>query len=133
MAHFAEINQDDQVLRVVVIGDSDCINGEGQESEDVGISFCKSLFGDYTEWRKTSYNSNFRKNYAAVGYYYDQEKDAFISPKPFDSWKLNESTCMWEPPVPIPPQEEGKFISYVWSEEAQQWINLELPIEPKGG
>lgn len=129
MAHFAEINHENQVLRVIVIGNSDCLDANGQESEDIGISFCKSLFGDHTEWRQTSYNGNIRKNYAGVGYFYNEEKDAFIPPKPFESWTLNETTCLWEPPTPIPPQEEGKFIPYVWSEEKQNWINLENKVD----
>lgn len=129
MAHFAEINNENQVLRVIVVGDNDCKDQNGQESEEIGIQFCKSLLGEETNWKQTSYNKNIRKNYAAVGYFYDEAKDAFIPPRPFESWILNENTCLWEPPVAIPSQEEGKFIPYVWSEEKQNWINLENKVD----
>jgi hypothetical protein len=128
MAHFAEINHENQVLRVVVIGNSDCLDGNEQESEEVGISFCKSLFGDYTEWKQASYNCNFRKNYPSVGFYYDEATDAFIPPKPFDSWKLNEVTYQWEAPVSIPDQEDLENpISYYWDEQNQEWKKIEVP------
>ena len=126
MAHFAEINHENQVLRVIVVGNSDCTNAQGQESEQVGIAFCKSLFGDYTNWKQTSYNGNFRKNYANVGYVYDSMRDAFIPPKPFESWKLNEVTCRWEAPVPMPEQDPEKPIPYRWLEDNQEWQKIEL-------
>jgi hypothetical protein len=131
MAHFAEINHENQVLRVVVVGNADCVNEHGQESEEVGVAFCKSLFGEDTNWKQTSYNGSFRKNYAGIGYFYDSMRDAFILPKPFESWKLNEVTCRWEPPVPMPEQDPEKLIPYVWSEERQEWIDPNLPLQPQ--
>ena len=128
MAHFAEINHENQVLRVVCIGNSDCLDDRGQESEEVGISFCKTLFGDYTNWKQTSYNGSFRKNYAGIGYYYDPMRDAFIAPRPFDSWKLNETTCRWEAPIPYPEQEDSENpVLYYWEERTQEWKEIEVP------
>ena len=117
MAHFAEINHENQVLRVIIVGNNDCKDQYGQESEEIGIQFCKSLFGDYTNWKQTSYNGSIRKNYAGIGYVYDSVRDAFIPPKPFDSWKLNEVTCKWESPIPMPEQDMTNPIPYRWEEE----------------
>jgi len=127
MAHFAEINHENQVLRVIVVGNSDCTNEHGQESEDIGIAFCKSLFGDYTNWKQTSYNGNFRKNYAGIGYHYDEMRDAFIPPKPYESWRLNEVTCNWEAPVPRPEFDPENPIPYRWLEDRQEWEKIEMP------
>ena len=120
MAHFAEINHENQVLRVVCIGNSDCLDDRGQESEEVGISFCKTLFGDYTNWKQTSYNARFRKNYAGIGHTYNEILDGFIAPKPYPSWLLDEETCRWYPPVPYPTDENR----YLWNEETLTWDQL---------
>jgi hypothetical protein len=105
MSHWAEIDNNNVVLRVLV-GD----NG----APDEGESFMKSLGGT---WVKTSYNGNIRKNYAGIGYTYDATRDAFIAPKPFDSWVLDEETCRWEAPVAYPT--DGKM--YTWNEETTNW------------
>lgn len=105
MSHWAEIDSNNVVLRVLV-GD----NG----APDEGESFMKSLGGN---WVKTSYNGTIRKNYAGVGYTYDETRDAFIAPKPFNSWILDEDTCRWEAPVPYPT--DG--IMYEWDEENTDW------------
>jgi hypothetical protein len=105
MSHWAEIDENNIVLRVLV----------GNNSEpDEGEAFMNSLGGT---WVKTSYNGNIRKNYAGIGYSYDSERDAFISPKPFDSWTLDEETCRWEAPVPYPT--DGKV--YSWNEDITNW------------
>jgi hypothetical protein len=97
MAHFAELDAQNIVLRVIVVGNDMIMNDQGQESETVGIAFCQSLFGDDTRWMQTSYNGTFRKNYAGVGFTYDQTRDAFIAPMPEgDGWTLNEETCQWQ-------------------------------------
>ena len=88
----------------------------GVEQESIGQEFCRNLLGGI--WIQTSYNSNFRKNYAGIGYTYDAERDAFIPLKPFNSWLLNEETCQWEPPTPMP--NDGQH--YVWNEETISWI-----------
>ena len=122
MAHFAEIDQSNTVLRVIVVGNQDCLDENLIESEQVGIEFCRSLFGQDTHWAQTSYNCNFRKNFAGIGYYYDSDRDAFIPPKPFSSWVLNEETCNWHAPIPAP--DDGNV--YQWSEDDLTWIKIEI-------
>jgi hypothetical protein len=95
MAHFAEINNERIVQRVIVVNNEDCLDESGQESEAVGAAFCNNLLGGI--WKQTSYNGNIRKNYAGIGYTYNEELDAFIPPKPEEgNWVLNEETCLWE-------------------------------------
>jgi len=115
MAHFAEINENNIVLRVIVVSDNDC--GENYpESDAIGAAFCTNLLGG--TWKQTSYNHNFRKNYAGIGYTYDEELDAFIEPRPFPSWTLNTQTGKWEPPIAIP---EYTGLMPSWDEESQSW------------
>ena len=118
MAHFAKLDGSNTVLAVHVIS-NDVITINGEESEQAGIDFLTSLHG-HTMWKQTSYNGSFRKNYAGVGYTYDSERDAFIAPKPWTSWILNETTCQWESPVPYP--NDGKY--YGWFDQNQQWIEI---------
>jgi hypothetical protein len=119
MAHFAEINQNNTVLRVIVVENKDTSIPDGTEVESIGVAFCQRLFGG--NWVKTSYNGNIRKNYAGVGYTYDSGRDAFIPPKPFNSWVLNENTCQWEAPTPMPT--DGKM--YSWDEATTSWVETE--------
>ena len=107
MSHFAEIDGDGIVIRVIV-AEQDFIN-----SGAVGDSF---------NWVQTSYNGNFRKNYAGRGYIYDEVRDAFIPPKPFDSWTLNEDTCQYDPPVEYP--DDGKY--YQWNEDTTSWDEVDM-------
>jgi len=118
MAHFAELNQENIVLRVVVIDNDAIKDAAGDEREILGVELCQQLFGQGTNWKQTSYNSNFRKNYAAQGYRYDAEFDAFIAPQPFASWQLDEDTCQWQAPRPIP--FDGK--PYTWNESLMRWV-----------
>jgi hypothetical protein len=118
MAHFAQIDSNNIVLQVIVVGDQDCLDSNGNESESIGIKFCKSLFGQETNWIQTSYNRNFRKNYAGNGYTYNEIRDAFIPPKQYPSWILNEDACTWEPPIPYP--DDGNL--YFWNEDTQSWL-----------
>jgi len=122
MAHFAQIDEHGLVLQVIVVGNDDCLNHKGDECEQTGIAFCRSVTGEHTTWLQTSYNHNIRKNYAGIGYRYDAKRDAFIPPQMFSDWVLNEDTCRWEPPVPEPTN--GHF---VW-EEGKGWLQVpELP------
>ena len=123
MAHFAEIGLNNTVLRVIVVSNDECLDENGQESEAKGAEFCRSLFGG--TWLQTSYNRSMRKNYASVGFTYDSSRDAFIAPKPFPSWVLNESTCIWEATIPMP--NDGL---YVWNEEQLSWQLIELIPNP---
>lgn len=115
MAHFAEIGSDNIVKRVVVIHNNELLV-DGVEQEAKGIEFCESLFGG--TWVQTSFNGNFRKNFAGPDYTYDQLRDAFIPPKPYESWVLNEDSCKWEPPIPYP--SDGEI--YYWDEPTISWV-----------
>ena len=96
MAHFAEIDENNIVLRVIVVANEELLDSQNVEQEALGAAFCISLFGGGT-WKQTSYNNNIRKNYAGVGYTFDQSRDAFIPPKPDGDWVLDEETCQWSP------------------------------------
>lgn len=99
MAHFAELDANNVVLRVIVVGNDMTLDSQGQESEQVGIAFCQSLFGADTRWVQTSYNGNIRKNYAGISFTYDLTRDAFIAPQPEgEGWLLDETTCRWRNP-----------------------------------
>ena len=117
MAHFAEIGLNNVVLRVIVVANEELMDN-GQESEAKGAEFCRNLLGG--TWVQTSYNGNFRKNFAGIGFTYDQNRDAFIPPKPYPSWNLNEETCQWEAPVPMP--QDGK--NYAWDEPTTNWVEV---------
>lgn len=119
MAHFAKLGLDNIVEQVVVIDNINNMTPQGIEDENVGIAYLSKILG-HTTWKQTSYNGNFRKNFAAIGYKYDTQKDAFIAPKPFNSWSLNESNCKWEPPIPIP--NDGKI--YTWDENTVNWVEI---------
>lgn len=116
MAHFAEIGLNNTVLRVIVVHNNELLDENGEESEAKGADFCRKLLGG--TWLQTSYNGNFRKNFAGVGFTYDSERDAFIEPKPFGSWVLDEQTAQWEPPIQKP--DDGQ--QYVWDEETVSWV-----------
>ena len=116
MAHFAQLDDNNIVTQVIVVGNGELLDENGVEQESKGIAFCQSLLGG--NWKQTSYNANIRKNYAGIGYTYDADRDAFIAPKPFNSWILNEDTCQWEAPTPMPT--DGKF--YIWDEATTSWV-----------
>lgn len=123
MAHFAEIDQKNTVLRVIVVENAELIDPvSGREDEILGKAFCKKLFGG--DWVQTSINGKIRKRFAAVGYTYNESLDSFIPPKPFDSWILNEDTLEWDPPSEKPTisLEESEKGSYcIWNEENLSW------------
>jgi hypothetical protein len=109
MSHFAELDENNVVLRVLV-GDNNLPN-EGYDW------FVENLGGT---WVQTSYNATVRKNFAGIGFYYDEELDAFIPPKPYESWTLNEVTCRWQSPVPYP--QDGRI--YQWDEDTLAWVEV---------
>jgi hypothetical protein len=131
MAHFAKLNENNEVVQVIVVRNSEIMDENGYESEQKGIEFCESHFGA-GPWIQTSYTGSFRKRYGGVGTVYLEEYDIFVPPKPWPSWVLNRKTGDWEPPVPYPPEhgrlrpEDGKYMNYEWDEENQQWINPTL-------
>lgn len=118
MAHFAEIGLNNTVLRVIVVHNNELLDEQGVEQESKGANFCRNLFGG--TWLQTSYNASFRKNYASAGYVYDSSRDAFIPPKQFNSWILDETSCRWVAPIPYPT--DGN--RYEWNEETQQWVQV---------
>jgi hypothetical protein len=111
MAHFAKLGKGNIVLTVEVVSNDIATN------EQIGVEFLQNLYGDRAVWKQTSYNANIRKNFAGIGFKYDQTRDAFIPPKPFNSWILNEDTCRWEAPISYPT--DGK--NYIWNEETKTW------------
>ena len=115
MAHFAQLDESNIVTQVVVVNNDELLD-DGVESEAKGIAFCQSLFGG--NWIQTSYNGNIHKNYAGIGFNYDATKDAFIPPKPFNSWILDEDTCQWQAPTPYPTDDK----IYYWSDDDSSWI-----------
>jgi hypothetical protein len=120
MANFAKLNEDNIVLQVIVVNNSDI---DVANEEQSGIAFIESLFGNDFVWKQTSYNGTIRKNFAGVGYTYDATKDAFIAPKPFESWILDDATCHWKAPTAMPNDNK----KYYWDEETTSWV--EIPVE----
>jgi len=116
MAHFAKLDENNVVTQVIVVGNQDTSDASGVEKEYIGAAFLEKLFGG--TWKQTSYNGTIRKNYAGIGYTYNADIDAFVSPKPFASWVLNEETAQWEAPTPMP--EDGKM--YSWDEATVSWV-----------
>ena len=117
MAHFAKLDSNNQVLEVHVVNNNELLDASGNENEAMGVAFLTIWSGGYTNWRQTSYNGSFRKNYAGIGYTYDSNRDAFIPPKPYPSWILDEATCRWISPVPYPQDDKR----YQWNESTISW------------
>ena len=118
MAHFAELDDTNTVLRVIVVSDADTLDENGNESEAVGAAFCNKLFGG--RWVQTSYNNSIRARFAEIGGAYNEALDAFISPKPYDSWVFEEPTRDWVPPTPKP--DDGR--KYIWDEATVSWKDI---------
>jgi hypothetical protein len=126
MASFAKIGLNNKVIEVLSVHNNELLDSNGVEQEVNGIDFLTKLTG-YPVWKQTSYNTiggvhssggtPLRKNHAGIGYTYDEDRDAFIAPKPFNSWILNEDTCLWEAPVAYP--DDGQ--DYKWNETIQNW------------
>tara|TARA_R110002153_G_scaffold29711_12_gene91170 strand:+ start:127 stop:522 length:396 start_codon:yes stop_codon:yes gene_type:complete len=126
MASFAKIGLNSKVMEVVVVHNNELLDSNGVEQEVNGINFLTNLTG-WSIWKQTSFNTHgnvhsgggtpIRKNYAGVGYIYDETLDAFYLPQPYNSWTLNETTCLWEPPVSYP--SDGSF--YLWNESNKAW------------
>ena len=134
MAHFCRLDENNIVTQVIVVANEDTTDTNGVEVEEIGVAFCKKLLGAETNWKQTSYNNNFRVRYAGIGYSYNAELNAFIAPKPFESWVLVEETADWESPVgPAPALTEAQVESrsfYKWDEENLAWV-LETPPAPE--
>ena len=120
MAHFARLNEINKVISVEVVVNEVITDSDGNEQEQVGIDFLTQHNGGVGWYKQTSYNGNFRKNYAGVGYTYDPTRDAFIAPQPFNSWILNEDTCQWDSPVAYPDDDKR----YTWDEATTNWVEV---------
>lgn len=118
MAHFAKLDNNNIVIEVNVVN-NDVLNLSNEEAS--GIAFLTEWSGGYSNWKQTSYSGSFRKNYAGIGYTYDEARDAFIPPKPYNSWVLDETTCLWNPPTPYP--SDGQ--KYKWVEDDLNWQIVE--------
>jgi hypothetical protein len=119
MAHFAELDENNTVLQVIVVHNNELKGANGVEYENKGIQFCETLFG-HANWKQTSYNHNIRKQFAAAGYTYDPDKDVFVAPQPFPSWSLDDNSD-WQAPTPRPEDDN----LYSWNEETQDWDLVE--------
>jgi len=119
MAHFAKLDESNTVLEVLAVHNNELLV-DGVESETKGVEFFTNWSGGYTNWKQTSYNGRIRKNYAGAGFAYDPIRDAFIPPKPFPSWLLDEQSCQWNAPVPYP--NDGRM--YRWDESTLAWVVL---------
>ena len=119
MAHFAELDENNTVLQVIVVHNNELKGANGVEYENKGIQFCETLFG-HANWKQTSYNHNIRKQFAAAGYTYDSDKDVFVAPQPYASWSLDDNSN-WQPPTPMPEDDN----LYSWNEETQDWDLVE--------
>ena len=125
MAHFAKLGVGNIIIEVAIV------SNDIATTEQAGIDFLNNLYGSRDVWKQTSYNTNggvhklggtpLRKNYAGVGYTYNQIKDAFIPPQPYASWLLDETTCLWEAPSVIPDDDER----YIWNESTTTWDIVE--------
>ena len=121
MAHFAQLDENNVVLQVIVIDNKDTADANGVEKEHIGAAFCEKLFGG--TWKQTSYNGNIRKNYAGIGYTYNESIDAFVPPKPYASWVLDEELGAYAAPIPMPTDAnyaDGEY--YGWDEENSSWV-----------
>ena len=116
MASFAKIGLNNKVIEVLSVHNNQLLDANDIEQENLGIDFLTKLTG-WAIWKQTSYNNNFRKNHASIGYTYDEDRDAFIPPKSYNSWILDEDTCKWKAPVDMP--NDGN--KYNWNETTQQW------------
>jgi hypothetical protein len=117
MAHFAQL-ENNIVTNVIVVANETILDENGNENKQKGIDFCSNLLGG--TWIQTSYNGNIRKNFAGIGYTYDETRDAFIAPKPYNSWLLDEETCQWKAPVDKPTDDNF----YTWNEENLNWVAI---------
>ena len=116
MAHFAQLDSNNVVTQVIVVGNKDTADANGVEKEHIGAAFCERLFGG--NWKQTSYNGSVRKNYAGVGFTYNVGLDAFVPPKPYASWVLNNDTAQWDAPTPMPTDDK----KYSWDEATTSWV-----------
>jgi hypothetical protein len=120
VAHFAQLDQNNVVLQVIVVSNNDVDNLPFPESEPIGIAFCQSLFGADTIWKQTSYNNKFRRQYAGIGGGYSPSLDVFYDSQPYPSWSFDEATANWVAPIPMPDPVPADAVC-VWNESRKEW------------
>jgi len=134
MTAFAKLDNNNNVLRVIVVADEQVEDKDGNHDESLGIAFCKRLFGVNTIWLESSDEGLFRGRSAGIGYTYDPGRDVFLRPKPYASWVLNEVTTEWEAPIPEPELTADQIAAkdrYVWDEDTTSWVlKSTLPVNP---
>lgn len=118
MAHFALLDSNNIVTRIETVNNSECVDVHDAEREEIGLAYLMKKYGGI--WKQTSYNGTIRKNYAGIGYVYDEARDAFYQPRPFQSWTLNDSTCIWEAPINHPADTN----LYQWDSDANNWTSV---------
>jgi len=128
MAYFAKLDTNSIVVSVHKVHD------DIATSEQAGIDFLNTLYKTNDTWKQTFRDKSQRKNYAGQGYTYDEAKDAFISPKPFKAWVFNETTCVWEPPIPKPADsvKNGGTVLYDWDDTIDNWSTIRVAWENAG-
>ena len=122
MAHFAELDDNNVVLQVVVVSNQYIMGMDGNDDEAQGVAFCQTNISP-NRWKQTSYNGNFRGRFAGIGFTYNEENDQFVPPSPYPSWSYNYTDCRWEPPVNYP--EDGQ--NYDWDEDTNTWVLASYP------
>lgn len=122
MAHFAELDNNNIVLQVIVVENENTQDKNGNEVEAIGAEFCHNLLGG--RWIQTSYNSKIRNTFAAIGYEYLPDKDIFRSPKPFNSWIWSDEKLKWEAPIPYP----DDTLMYQWDENIRDWEAITFEV-----
>ena len=126
MAHFAELDDNNKVVNIVVVDNENLLDEDKKENEELGITFLNNFYGEVKKWKQTSYNSNFRGTYAGIGFEYNETDDVFVF-KPFDSWTYSSTTKQYEPPIVKP---EGE---YFWDEDEYQADNTKgWKVKPDG-
>ena len=126
MAHFAELDENNVVIQVIVINNDDMLDENGEEQEHLGVAKCQEVFGGGI-WKQTSYNKSFRFKYAGIGDIYNSEHDVFVQAQPYNSWVLNQETYSWEAPVPKPePLNENGTHAWEWDEASTSWTWVEI-------
>ena len=134
MAYFAQLNENNVVVRVIVVSDDDTSDSNGVVSENIGVGFCEKTFGADTNWKQTSYDGNIRGNYAGIGYTYMENvatlgvgsTDIFIDPQPYNSWGISTTSAEWVSPITQPTLTDEQVAAgsdYTWNESAYQADN----------
>ena len=139
MAHFAQLDENNVVTKVIVVSNDDTSDSNGTETESIGVAFCQKLLGASTNWKQTSYNGNFRVRYAGIGYSYNESLNAFVPPQPHASWTLDNDTADWVSPLGAAPtltdEQTAAGSYYRWDEDAYQadnttgWVLVTPPSE----